>query len=102
MSESVCIIHGEQDAAHFPARVNGEGTIGELKKLIKAEKSNRFKDIDADSLKLWKWNQPGDANRVKVVELELGNVLNPMGEICEKRSSSTKMHPYKSSGSRAW
>ncbi|KAF8415559.1 hypothetical protein EV426DRAFT_57687 [Tirmania nivea] len=76
-----CIVHGEQDAAPFPVRVNGGNTIGELKDIIKEKNPNDFRHIDARHLKLWKWNQPADADRVSDLDLDSGKVLNPMKKI---------------------
>ncbi|PKY31926.1 hypothetical protein RhiirB3_449768 [Rhizophagus irregularis] len=38
----------------FPAHIDGNTLVGDLKKVIKAEKQNDFAGVDADRLKLWK------------------------------------------------
>ena len=45
-----CIVLGE--ASVFPVKINDAQLVGELKKAIKNEKPNDFKDIDADHLTL--------------------------------------------------
>jgi len=62
-------------------RINRGNTVSELKKLSKARDPHGFRDISANCLQLWKWNQPGDADRFKAVELDSSNVLNPMKKI---------------------
>lgn len=64
----------------FPVKVNRD-TAGELKDLVKEKQSTSFKDIDTNQLKLWKWNQPGDADMVKDLDLDSRNALNPMKKI---------------------
>src|SRR4051812_15329428 len=49
-----CLVHGDPVDHAFPIRVSGDTTIGALKNLIKAANSNRFCDIAADKLKLWR------------------------------------------------
>ena len=73
-----CLVFGEKDEQPFSVRVNGGNTVDKLKKLIKEVKPNRLKDIHAHHLQLWKWNQPGDADRVEAVGLDSSNMLNPM------------------------
>ena len=73
-----CLIFGEKDEKAFLVRVNRGNTVDKLKRLIKAENSVDFRDVDASCLMLWKWNQPGDAGRVNAVGLDSSNVLNPM------------------------
>ncbi|KAF9307968.1 hypothetical protein BG003_011803, partial [Podila horticola] len=47
-------VHVEGESTPFPVKIEFTETIGELKKAIKAEKANDFRDVDADKLTLWK------------------------------------------------
>jgi len=47
-----CIVLGE--ASVFPVKINDAQLVGELKKAIKNENPNDFKDIDAHHLTLYK------------------------------------------------
>ena len=43
------------DASHiFPIKIAKSDTVGDLRKLIKEEKSHTFQYVDADALVLWK------------------------------------------------
>jgi len=56
-----CIIHGEP--APFSVQVDGDDTIDGLKNLIKARCPAAMNNIDSHYLTLWKWNQPGGAEK---------------------------------------
>ncbi|KAF8447141.1 hypothetical protein BGX38DRAFT_1142946 [Terfezia claveryi] len=73
-----CLVWGDSDAEPFPVMVDGGDTVGVLKKLIRAEIPNDFKDIDPHHLKLWKWNKP---DMVTDSDLDSNTVLNPMVKI---------------------
>ena len=47
-----CWVFGDTRA--FPVEISPGKTVGELKEAIVAKKPHRFRDIDADSLALWK------------------------------------------------
>ncbi|KAG0028112.1 hypothetical protein BGZ82_008616 [Podila clonocystis] len=49
-----CIVDGEPHSRAFSVEIDPTKTVDHLKKLIKAEKTNDFSDIDADKLTLWK------------------------------------------------
>ncbi|KAF8454735.1 hypothetical protein BGX38DRAFT_1267665 [Terfezia claveryi] len=83
MPRLFCQVWGDSDAEPFPVKVDGGDTVGELKKLIKTENPNYFKHIDPLNLKLWKWNQSGDADTVKNLDLGSSNPLNPMETVEE-------------------
>lgn len=51
-----CVIHGDPHGVPFPVKITREETVGELKKLIKREKANSLKHIDADQLSLFEAN----------------------------------------------
>ncbi|KAF9972814.1 hypothetical protein BGZ73_003998 [Actinomortierella ambigua] len=51
-----CLVDGERTA--FPLDIETTKTIGDLKKLIKAEKSPRVDDVAADELTFWKVSIP--------------------------------------------
>ena len=68
-----CNIHGDPDAEPFGVKIKEDETVSDLKEYIKDKKSNKFAVIDADCLKLWKWNKPTD----KVGDLDIKDVLDP-------------------------
>ena len=56
-----CLVDGQSKSSTsstFPVPMLYTKTVGELRKAIKAEKPNAFKDIDADSLALWRVTIP--------------------------------------------
>ncbi|OAQ23964.1 hypothetical protein K457DRAFT_1836886 [Linnemannia elongata AG-77] len=48
-----CLVNGEATSNAFSIKIPSNDTVDDLKKLIKAEKTNAFSDIDADQLTLW-------------------------------------------------
>jgi Crinkler effector protein N-terminal domain len=74
MSDTItlfCLVRGELVANAFSVKISPTDTIDDLKKLIKKEKENDFKDVDADKLTLWKVSIPADdANALKNLVLE--------------------------------
>ncbi len=66
-----CSVH--PDAEPFGVKIEEDETVSELKEYIKDKKSNEFAVVDADRLKLWKWNKPSD----KVGDLNIKDVLDP-------------------------
>ena len=55
-----CLVKGNTTANAFPIHIDKGQFIGDLKKVIKAEKHKTFHDIEADELKLWKKEIPDD------------------------------------------
>ncbi|KAG0028113.1 hypothetical protein BGZ82_008617, partial [Podila clonocystis] len=49
-----CVVDGDAHSRAFSVEIDPTKTVDHLKKLIKAEKTNDFSDIDADKLTLWK------------------------------------------------
>ncbi|KAG0315368.1 hypothetical protein BG000_005218, partial [Podila horticola] len=49
-----CLVDGEPTFNAFPVQIESNKTIGDLKKIIRAEKTIAFSDIDADQLTLWR------------------------------------------------
>ncbi|KAG0199074.1 hypothetical protein BGX28_007600 [Mortierella sp. GBA30] len=58
MFKLFCLVNGEAVSNAFPVKIPSDETIGDLKKLIKAEKSPDFDDITADRLTLWHVSVP--------------------------------------------
>ena len=56
----LCLVKGNTTANAFPVNINKEQLVGQLKKVIKAEKQNDFAGVDADKLKLWNVTIPDD------------------------------------------
>ncbi|RIA87993.1 hypothetical protein C1645_853321 [Glomus cerebriforme] len=55
-----CLVKGNTSEKAFSVKINKDEPISELKKAIKAEKHKSFHGVEADELKLWKVNIPGD------------------------------------------
>ncbi|KAK5809644.1 hypothetical protein F5H01DRAFT_415593 [Linnemannia elongata] len=53
-----CLVDGEATTNAFPVEIESTKTIGDLKNLIKTEKSNDFQGADADKLTLWRVSIP--------------------------------------------
>ncbi|KAF9923555.1 hypothetical protein BGZ67_009766, partial [Mortierella alpina] len=53
-----CLVDGEGTCSAFSVKVPSSDTVDDLRKLIKAEKTNAFSDIDADQLTLWRVAHP--------------------------------------------
>ncbi|RGB23113.1 hypothetical protein C1646_729191 [Rhizophagus diaphanus] len=49
-----CLVKGNTTANAFPVHIGKGQFVGDLKKVIKAEKQNDFAGVDADKLRLWK------------------------------------------------
>jgi hypothetical protein len=82
-----CLVDGESTSNAFPISVPSTDTIGDLKKLIKAEKSVVFNDIDADELTLWSVSVPVVAatkhDTVLVDSLDTKEELLPTDELSD-------------------
>ncbi|KAF9902585.1 hypothetical protein EC991_004758 [Linnemannia zychae] len=76
-----CLVAGEATPNAFPVWIESTTTIGDLKKLIKVEKSPDFDDIVANNLTLWHATIPSD-NRSSAITVDaLDNkeeLSNPM------------------------
>ncbi|KAG0355130.1 hypothetical protein BGZ54_001285 [Gamsiella multidivaricata] len=55
-----CLVDGEGTPNAFSVKIASTDTVDDLKKLIKAEKTNNFSDVDADQLTLWRVSIPDD------------------------------------------
>ncbi|KAG0035316.1 hypothetical protein BGZ81_009812 [Podila clonocystis] len=55
-----CLADGNPTSNAFSIKIPTNDTIHDLKKLIKAEKTNDFSDVDADKLTLWRVSIPID------------------------------------------
>ncbi|KAK3840985.1 MAG: hypothetical protein J3R72DRAFT_161334 [Linnemannia gamsii] len=53
-----CVVDGGLQSKAFSVRITPADTVDDLKKLIKAEKKNDFRDVDADNLTLWRVSIP--------------------------------------------
>jgi hypothetical protein len=53
-----CLVDGQTISQAFDVEIESTKTISHLKKLIKAEKSNQFINVDANNLTLWKVSIP--------------------------------------------
>jgi hypothetical protein len=53
LKQLFCWVQGNDHGQIFPLDIRGIATVGHLKEAIKKEKA-AFKQVDADTLKLWK------------------------------------------------
>ena len=90
-----CLV--ENDSMPFPVDMVPKETVGELKKRIKNEKQNDFKDVDADRLTLWKVDTPDD-RKIDSSGLNDENALKPTRKISnywnEKTLPENCIHVY--------
>ena len=49
-----CWVKGDDPNQTFALRIASTQTIGDLKNAIKGKKQSKFRDVDADTLKIWK------------------------------------------------
>ncbi|KAI7829508.1 hypothetical protein BC939DRAFT_9949 [Gamsiella multidivaricata] len=61
-----CLVEGESTSRAFPLSVPSTQTVGDLKKLIKTEKTIAFSDVDAGRITLWLVTIPNDAEEVPI------------------------------------
>ncbi|KAG0359964.1 hypothetical protein BGX24_005663, partial [Mortierella sp. AD032] len=54
----LCLVDGEATSQAFPLTIPSSETVGELRKLIKAENAVDFTDVDAKNLTLWRVSIP--------------------------------------------
>jgi hypothetical protein len=52
-----CWVHGDKSKYVFLVEIAGHKNVGALKDTIK-DKKKQFKDVDADTLELWKVSNP--------------------------------------------
>ncbi|KAF9319579.1 hypothetical protein BG006_002966, partial [Podila minutissima] len=82
-----CLVDGETPSSAFPVEIELTKTIGDLKKLIKTEKTNSFHDVDANELTLWRVSVPiVAANKHKpfiLTEIDSATELDPTDDISD-------------------
>lgn len=81
-----CYVLGDDPQQIFPVKIAPTETVGDLKDAIKAKKSNTLKDVDADTLKLWKVSIPVDSRfkeRIETSAFAEEGCLQPMSELSE-------------------
>ncbi|KAF9384816.1 hypothetical protein CPB97_005365 [Podila verticillata] len=81
-----CLVDGESASNVFPVKLSRNHSIGDLKKLIKTEKSPEFDDIPADKLTLWRVFISVPVNKHKPIvlnEFESATELNPMDDVSD-------------------
>ena len=91
-----CLIRGEDRKRIFSIEIGDDKTIGALKKSIKEEKKNAFKNVDADTLVLWEVSTRIDQDfkkRVDNLVLDDENSLMPdeeLGDVFSHKPPATK------------
>lgn len=77
-----CQFYGEPSERAFAVKIGRGESVSVLKKLIKEEKKNALKHLDADALDLWQVCIPwDDENGLKDFVLEDPKKLHPTWEI---------------------
>ncbi|KAF8945355.1 hypothetical protein BGZ47_002815, partial [Haplosporangium gracile] len=54
----ICLVNGEPTSNAISIKIHSNDTVDDLKKLIKANKTNAFSDINADQLTFWRVSIP--------------------------------------------
>ncbi|KAF9327744.1 hypothetical protein BG006_009002 [Podila minutissima] len=82
-----CLIDGESASSIFSVKLSPDDSIGDLKDLIKIEKSPRFDDVAANKLTLWRVSVPVvAANKHKPIiltEIDSAMELDPTDDISD-------------------
>src|SRR5436305_2263781 len=79
-----CLVHGESVENVFHIDIEKDLRICHIKKAIKEEKSNDFRDVDCNNLKLWKVNIPScNADALEQLDLEGYEKLQPLSKILD-------------------
>ncbi|KAK3821954.1 MAG: hypothetical protein J3R72DRAFT_28194 [Linnemannia gamsii] len=80
-----CLVDGDATSQAFPVTTSNTTTVGELKKLIKADNSATFKGVDAKNLTLWRVSVPVNTdnqhNPIGLDKIESRTELNPIVEV---------------------
>ncbi|KAG0367157.1 hypothetical protein BGZ54_004332 [Gamsiella multidivaricata] len=80
-----CLVEGESTSRAFPLSVPSTQTVGDLKKLIKTEKTIAFSDVDAGRITLWLVTVPDDTDEVpiRLDSLNEKKKLRPTSDLSE-------------------
>ncbi|KAG0375054.1 hypothetical protein BGX24_009603 [Mortierella sp. AD032] len=84
-----CLIDGEGTSNAFPVEIESTKTIGDLKKLIKAEQSPDFDNIVANNFILWRASIPDD-NQSSAITIE---ALDDKTELDKPRTRLSQLFP---------
>ncbi|KAG0195319.1 hypothetical protein BGX28_001665, partial [Mortierella sp. GBA30] len=84
-----CLVDGVATSKAFPVDIKSSKTIGDLKKLIKAEQSPDFDDIVANNLTLWRVSVP-DVNQGFAITID---ALDDKMELNNPRTRLSKLFP---------
>ncbi|KAG0034379.1 hypothetical protein BGZ82_005760 [Podila clonocystis] len=83
-----CLVDGESTSNAFPVKTSLSDTVGDLKKLIKIEKSPRFDYVVADELTLWSVEIPDEDDDIDDDAENLPAVL--LDDISRKKKKKLK------------
>lgn len=81
-----CVVFGDDRSHVFTIEIDDTKNVSTLKKAIKDEKKHTFRDVDADSLVLWKVSFAVDESlNENLNDLDLGAItpLPPLDELSE-------------------
>jgi hypothetical protein len=89
-----CLVLGDGPNHIFQVEIARTKTVAALKEAIKEEKKQAFRDVDADSLKLWAVSIPVDASfEVNVTNFDIDEqFLSPLDELSAVLGSPARKH----------
>src|SRR4051794_12986254 len=77
-----CLVHGDPVERAFEIDISNDKSVSRLKKEIKKQKENDFRNIDADKLTLWKVDiSHDDEDAVKQLALKETDVIKKMSPV---------------------
>lgn len=85
-----CYVLGDDSARIFMIKLPSTGTVAELKKLIKAEKSPKFEHVCSDDITIWSTDVPITSIEKDLADLRLvnKNPLQPLSAVVSSILSS--------------
>ncbi|PKY44901.1 hypothetical protein RhiirA4_459352 [Rhizophagus irregularis] len=90
------VLHKETRLQTFPVHINSSQPVGNLKEAIKAKKQNEFAGVDADKLKLWKVEIPGDhvdpLSNLSLEENGKLSAINGIGDYWSEKPPKKNIH----------
>ncbi|KAG1843411.1 hypothetical protein C8R48DRAFT_837810 [Suillus tomentosus] len=93
----LCLLLGEHPRQIFKVKIASTKTVSDLKELIK-EKKTAFRDLDADTLQLWKVDLPVDntlernVNNIKLDQQQLLSAVDGMFEVFDSPPQPKHLH----------
>ena len=92
-----CLVQGDDLSHLFTVKIGKSENVSTLKDMIKEKKTHAFRNIDADSLVLWKVSMPTDGLDTQdpgIVDLDDHQALLPMDALSEVFSNDEPLRKY--------